>query len=93
MRAVVLGYGGMGCAGLEALLESGYSVQALFTHTDDPAESQWYPSVAELAARKDIPVFAPDDINTPLWINRIRQLDPQILFSFYYRKMLCPEIL
>jgi UDP-4-amino-4-deoxy-L-arabinose formyltransferase / UDP-glucuronic acid dehydrogenase (UDP-4-keto-hexauronic acid decarboxylating) len=38
-------------------------------------------------------VYAPDDINHPLWINRIQSLEPDILFSFYYRKMVGKEIL
>lgn len=93
MNAIVLGYGGMGCAGLQALLDAGIDIAALFTHADDPGEAQWFPSVAELAARHDIPVFAPEDINTPLWTARIRQMAPDFLFSFYYRKLVGADIL
>jgi UDP-4-amino-4-deoxy-L-arabinose formyltransferase/UDP-glucuronic acid dehydrogenase (UDP-4-keto-hexauronic acid decarboxylating) len=93
MRAVILGYGGMGCMGLEALRASGFDVVALFTHADDPAEAQWFPSVAEMAARHDIPVFAPDDINVPMWVERIRELKPDVIFSFYYRHMVGADIL
>ena len=93
MRTVVFGYGGMGCTGLEALLANGFNVVALFTHADDPGEAQWFPSVAEMAARHGIPVFAPDDVNVPIWIERIRTLEPEILFSFYYRHLIGPDIL
>jgi UDP-4-amino-4-deoxy-L-arabinose formyltransferase/UDP-glucuronic acid dehydrogenase (UDP-4-keto-hexauronic acid decarboxylating) len=83
----------MGCVGLEALLDGGFDVAAVFTHTDDPQEQIWFRSVAELAARRGIPVHAPDDINHPLWIERIRELAPDILFSFYYRKLVGKALL
>jgi len=93
MRAVVLAYHNVGCAGLSALLRHGYEVAAVFTHKDDPNENIWFDSVAELAARNNIPVYAPEDINHPLWVERIRGLTPDVLFSFYYRKLVCGEIL
>ncbi len=93
MKAIVLGYGGMGCAGLQALLDARIDVAALYTHADDPGEAQWFPSVAEMAARHGIPVHSPDDINTIIWAERIRQLEPDLIFSFYYRKLVSTEIL
>jgi len=83
----------MGCAGLEALARHGYEIAAVFTHADDPSENVWFRSVAELAASRGWPVFAPEDINHPMWVERIRDLKPDILFSFYYRKMIRPALL
>lgn len=93
MKAIVMAYHNMGCAGLSALLAHGIEVAAVFTHTDDPNETVWFDSVAELAARHDIPVFAPDNINHPLWVESIRVMEPDIIFSFYYRHMLGQEVL
>ena len=93
MRAVVLAYHNMGCAGLEALLRSGFEVAAVFTHRDNPQENIWFSSVATLAASKGIPVFAPGDINHPMWVQKVRDLKPDIIFSFYYRDMVKSEIL
>lgn len=93
MRAVVLAYHNIGCAGIDALLRNGFEILAAFTHKDDPRETIWFDSVAELATARNIPVFAPDDINHPLWVERIRRMDPDILFSFYYRKVLKQPIL
>ncbi len=93
MRAVVLAYHNVGCEGLSALLRHGFEVEAVFTHKDDPNENIWFDSVAELAAKNNIPVYAPDDINHPLWVERIRELAPDVLFSFYYRNLVCREIL
>lgn len=93
MKTVVLAYHTIGCVGIEALLDHGFDIQAVFTHQDDPNENQWFGSVAELAAENGLQIFAPDNINHPLWVDRIRELAPDIIFSFYYRSMVGPEIL
>lgn len=93
MKAVVLAYHNMGCAGIEALLRNGIEIEAVFTHKDDPNENVWFSSVAALAAAHKIPVFAPDNINHPLWVERIKAYKPDIIFSFYYRNMLKADIL
>ena len=93
MKAIVLAYHNIGCTGIKALLAHGIDIAAVFTHRDDPNETVWFDSVAELASSKGIPVFAPENINHPLWVDRIRALAPDILFSFYYRDMVKPVIL
>ncbi len=93
MKAIVFAYHDIGCAGLKALTEAGYEVQAVFTHTDDPGENNFFSSVARLGAELDLPVYAPEDVNHPLWVDRIRDLQPDVIFSFYYRHMLSDEIL
>jgi UDP-4-amino-4-deoxy-L-arabinose formyltransferase / UDP-glucuronic acid dehydrogenase (UDP-4-keto-hexauronic acid decarboxylating) len=93
MRTIVLAYHDMGCVGIESLLANGFDIVAVFTHKDADNENIWFRSVAELAARKNLPVFAPTDINHPLWLQRIRELEPDILFSFYYRKLVSEELL
>ena len=93
MKAIVLAYHNIGCAGIRELLANGFDIQAVFTHPDDPKENQWFESVAELAAEKNLTVFAPENINHPLWVERITALQPDIIFSFYYRNMVGPAIL
>lgn len=93
MKTVVLAYHNVGCEGIEALLRNGYEISAVFTHADDPNENTWFRSVAELAAAHNIPVYAPPDINHPLWVEKIRSLSPDILFSFYYRNLIKTPIL
>ena len=68
MKAVVLAYNNIGCEGIRALLENGFEIQAVFTHRDDPNENLWFESVAELASQKNLPLYAPDNINHPLWV-------------------------
>lgn len=93
MKTVVFAYHSIGCAGIEKLLEQGWDIRAVFTHLDAPGENIWFPSVAELAATRGIPVYAPENVNHPLWIERIRELQPEIVFSFYYRRLLSKKIL
>jgi methionyl-tRNA formyltransferase len=93
MRSVVFAYHDIGYVCLQELLRSGATVVAVFTHADDPREEIWFRSVRELAETHGLPVFAPDSVNTPEWIERIAALQPEFLFSFYYRKILCKEIL
>jgi UDP-4-amino-4-deoxy-L-arabinose formyltransferase/UDP-glucuronic acid dehydrogenase (UDP-4-keto-hexauronic acid decarboxylating) len=92
-KAVVFAYHEIGCAGIEALLNSDYEIAAVFTHADDPQENTFYGSVAQLCARKGIPVHAPQDVNHPLWVERINRLNPDFLFSFYYRHLLGEPLL
>ena len=93
MKAVVLAYHTIGCRGIEALLRNGFEIAAVFTHQDDPDENIWFESVAELAASRNIPVYAPEDINHPLWVKKIREIAPDIIFSFYYRNLIRLPIL
>lgn len=93
MKAVVLAYHNIGCVGIRALLDAGIEIAAVFTHKDDPAENIWYQSVAELCIEKNLTVYAPEDINHPLWVNRIRDMRPDVIFSFFYRRMIKKPIL
>ncbi|MBV6820181.1 bifunctional UDP-4-amino-4-deoxy-L-arabinose formyltransferase/UDP-glucuronic acid oxidase ArnA [Rahnella sp. PD12R] len=93
MKAIVFAYHDIGCVGLQALVDAGYDVQAVFTHTDAPNENQFFSSVARVGADLNLPVYAPEDVNHPLWVDRIRALQPDVIFSFYYRNMLSEEIL
>jgi len=93
MKAVVLAYSNIGCTGIEALLSQGIEIAAVFTHKDNPSEDIWFDSVAELAGANDIPVYAPGDINHPLWVDKITKMAPDVIFSFYYRDMVKAPIL
>lgn len=92
-KTVVFAYHDIGCAGIQVLLDSGYDIAAVFTHADDPKENAFYASVAQLCASKGIPVHAPEDVNHPLWIERIAKLSPEYIFSFYYRNLLSEQLL
>lgn len=93
MRAVVLAYHDVGCTGLEALLDGGDEVAAVYTHADDPIEGGWFGSVADLARSRGVPHVSIEDVNAGRELEVIRGLEPDILFSFYYRRIVRPELL
>jgi methionyl-tRNA formyltransferase len=93
VKAVVLGYHEIGYVCLEELLRSRISVSALFTHKDAPDETIWFRTPRILAEQHRIPVYEPESVRDPAWVERIRADAPDYLFSFYYRHMLPKEIL
>jgi methionyl-tRNA formyltransferase len=92
-KVIVMGYHNIGCRCLKLLVSRGITVAAVFTHADDPKEVCWFQSMPELAKSLDIPVYVPEDPNTPEWISRIQEIKPDVIFSFYYRKMVSQKIL
>jgi len=91
--AVVFAYHNVGYRCLSVLLAHGVEVPLVVTHRDNPKETIWFDSVAELAALHGIPVVTPDNPNTPEVVEQIRALQPDFFFSFYYREMLKRELL
>jgi methionyl-tRNA formyltransferase len=92
-RAVVFAYHNVGVRCLSVLLAHGVDVALVVTHRDNPKETIWFDSVADLAALHGIPTIMPDNPNTPQVIAQIRALQPDFFFSFYYREMLKRELL
>jgi len=92
-RAVVFAYHNVGVRCLNVLLAHGVKVALVVTHQDNPNETIWFDSVQKLAELHDIPVITPDDPNTPEVVDRIRALQPDFIFSFYYRLMLKQALL
>jgi methionyl-tRNA formyltransferase len=87
-RAVVFAYSEVGVRCVRELLAQGVEIPLLFTHADDPSETQWFGSVQALAHAQGVRVETPATPNTPEWIAEGRAADPDFLFSFYYRYML-----
>jgi methionyl-tRNA formyltransferase len=92
-RVVVFAYHDMGALGLRACLAQGAQVVAVVTHADDPAEAVWFESVAALGIRAGIPVLTPRHPREPGLVEAVRALRPDLLFSFYYRRLLPPALL
>ena len=92
-RAVVFAYHDVGVRCLKTLLSADIAVPLVVTVRDDPAENRWYASVADTAAEYGLAVAMPDDANGAELAARIAQLDPDFIFSFYYRSMLGAPIL
>jgi len=92
-RIIVFGYSEVGYACLELLLQRKAHVVAVFTHEDKPGENLWFRPVATLARQNGIPVLAPESLKSPEWEERVRNLKPDILVSFYYRNLIPSRLL
>ncbi|HYM36529.1 MAG TPA: hypothetical protein VET48_14110, partial [Steroidobacteraceae bacterium] len=92
-RAVVFAYHNVGVRCLSVLLAHNVDIALVVTHTDNPNENIWFDSVERLAKVNRLPCATPTDPNAPEWIDRIRTLQPDFIFSFYYRHMLKMELL
>lgn len=93
MMTVVFAYHNIGRIGIEKLLEAGFEIGLVFTHEEDPDENIWYGSVAGLCEEFGIEHVTPQSPNKQEWIERIKAVKPEFIFSFYYRSMICSEIL
>jgi UDP-4-amino-4-deoxy-L-arabinose formyltransferase/UDP-glucuronic acid dehydrogenase (UDP-4-keto-hexauronic acid decarboxylating) len=92
-RVVAFAYSGFGHAGLSALLRSGANVVLVLSHADKPGENVWWPSTPDLARHHGIPVLLDADLRDPAVVERIAALQPDFLFSFYFRSMIPGRIL
>jgi methionyl-tRNA formyltransferase len=97
MRIIFMGYHNIGYACLEALItqtrELGDEIVAVVTHADDPKENIWFASVRQLAFENYLPVYQPADPNDPAFVAAMQALQPDFLFSCYYRHMLKQPVL
>lgn len=92
-RAVVLAYHDVGHRCLSVLLAHGVDVALVVTHRDAPGENIWFPSVARLARDHGLDVAFAEDLDDASLGAQIAAAAPEFLFSFYFRRMLSPDIL
>jgi methionyl-tRNA formyltransferase len=86
--AVVFAYSEVGVRCVRELLAQGVNIPILFSHADDPNESQWFGSVQQLAKAAGLNIVTPASPNSSEWIARGAATHPDFVFSFYYRYML-----
>jgi methionyl-tRNA formyltransferase len=97
MRLIFMGYHNIGYFCLQALIDLcrdlGDEIVAVVTHADNPRENIWFASVRDLAFQHHLPVYQPEDPNDPAFVEVMRRLHPDFLFSCYYRHMLKQPLL
>src|SRR5438876_9370386 len=91
--AVVFAYHDVGVRCLSVLLAHELSIPLVVTHRDAPGERIWFASVERLAREHDLEIEKPDDPSAPAFLEKLRAIAPDFLFSFYYRHMLSTEVL
>jgi methionyl-tRNA formyltransferase len=92
-RILFFGYSEVGHDCLSLLLERGDNVVALITHEDKPGEKIWFKTPAIAARERAVPVYTPDKLGTPEWMDRITGMRPDLILSAYYRNMISTKVL
>ena len=92
-RAVVFAHHDVGVRCLKTLISAGVDVALVVTVRDDARETQWYASVAAAAADYGLTVIAPAQANDPQLERALGELQPDFIFSFYYRSLLGTPLL
>jgi UDP-4-amino-4-deoxy-L-arabinose formyltransferase/UDP-glucuronic acid dehydrogenase (UDP-4-keto-hexauronic acid decarboxylating) len=92
-RWAVFAYHTFGARALEALLARDEQVVAVVTHADDPSEGDWFDSVADVARTHRLPLFTPASPNLPVIVETLRALEPDVILSVWYRRLLGSDLL
>ena len=90
---VVFAYSDVGYECLELLIARGESLRIVFTHQDDPGETRWFRSVADLARRHGIMVSLDEPRQGTDAARLVEDMRPELIFSFYYRRMIPMAVL
>jgi methionyl-tRNA formyltransferase len=92
-KAVVFAYHTVGVKCIQTLIDGGFSIPLVISHEDSPGENIWFESVKEICKKNHIECITPSDIKDPLITQAIDQIQPDYIFSFYYRFMIPDHIL
>jgi len=87
VRAIVCAYAPVGHEALAGLLEAGVEVTALYTYAQG-ADEAWFTPPATLARSWNIPVHMEPRFNEDHVYEAIREAQPDLLLSFYFREMI-----
>jgi len=77
-------------ASLEAIIKSGYQVPAVITVPDKPAgrgQKIQYSDVKKYALERQIPLFQPENLRDPDFLNEIKNINPDIAVVVAFRKL------
>lgn len=92
-RILVFAYSDVGHDCLRYLLDSGEHVVACLTYPDPPPPATWPPSVLRLCQERGVPFAVNADLNDLEQVQKVADLRPDLIFSFYYRELLPASLL
>ena len=96
MRLVFMGTPDFAVPSLQALLDAGHEIAAVYTQPDKPQGRKQIltaPPVKELALRHDIPVYQPGTLKSEEEQARLRELAPEAIIVAAYGKLLPRAVL
>ena len=74
----------MGVYALEILFSSNVEICGVVVRDDDPSPGMWYKSVTELAQKNGLLILKPKNINSPDFVNIIKDINPDLLLTAFY---------
>ena len=92
-KIILFVYSQFGFDTLKHLFEKVYTIAAVFTHTDNKSEHIWFPSVIDYAKSCGIPVFISEKHDLNQHIQMLKDINPHIILSVYYRYLIPLSIL
>lgn len=92
-RAVVFAYHDVGSRCLRVLSAYGIDICLVVTHDDDPNENIWFEKVDDVAKDLNLITTKPTSDQFSSLAEKIKQIAPDFIFSFYYRFILPNDIL
>ncbi len=96
MRIVFMGTPDYAVPSLEMLVNEGYNIAAVVTQPDKPkgrGKKMTAPPAKEYAIKQGLEVLQPDRVKTPEFIEQIRALEPDLLITAAYGKILSKDLL
>lgn len=96
MNVVFMGTPDFAAESLKQLLSSKHTVSAVFTKQDMPRGRKMImtpPEVKVLALEHNLPVYQPKTLKDEEVINRIKEINPDVIAVVAYGKLLPPEVL
>lgn len=96
MRIVFMGTPDFAVPSLQALIDAGHDVCAVYTQPDKPQGRKQIltaPPVKTLALEHDIPVFQPNTLKNEDEQTRLRELAPEVIIVVAYGKLLPKAVL
>ena len=96
MRVVFMGTPDFAVPSLQALLDAGHEVAAVYTQPDKPQGRKQIltaPPVKELALQHNIPVYQPTTLKNEDEQARLRELAPEVIIVVAYGKLLPKAVL
>lgn len=88
MSGVELGYN---C--LKAIIEKGYKVEHVFSYSDDMSDRSGYVDFSEICKRNKIELTKTSDINSKENVQKIKNIEPDVIFVIGWSSIINREIL
>jgi methionyl-tRNA formyltransferase len=96
LKVVFLGTSEFSCPSLEILLASSHEILAVVTQPDRPkgrGQKRAFPPIKSLSLAKNLPVFQPERVQDPTFLEVLKSLHPDLIVVVAYGQILTSSVL